>query len=449
MRVASITSRLLLVAPLGLFFGCSSGTSGTPGSGTGGSSTTGSSSTATGGSVSSGGVNSSGGTTASGGVASGGTTASTTVITTGGTTASTTVSTTGGTTGTKTGGTTSATTGGTTGSATGGTTAATTGGTTGNATGGTTVTRTGGTTVTRTGGTTAPTGGTTGTTSGTTAAAGSGGGYLPKNDPVPSAGCGKALPSAYKAGASTTRKDMTSASLSREYIIYIPTGYDSSKPYKLLFAWHCMGSSDTGAVNSGYYGAKQNDTGNTTIMVAPQGYTDSMPWRSDDKDVTFFDDMLKLFKSDLCIDTSRVFSIGFSFGGMMTYSLSVARQKDIRAGVGIAAANYNIYVTNSKTHAPIGWMQTTGVSDTTCPWGAGSNRGAEAIAIEHGTDNGCTVPNPVPKWTSGNHLCVDFAGCKDGYPTKVCTFNGGHTDTANEGGGNWIYSEAWKFFTSF
>jgi poly(3-hydroxybutyrate) depolymerase len=258
------------------------------------------------------------------------------------------------------------------------------------------------------------------------------------------------LPSKYKVGSDTTFKDMTSAGLKREYIVYVPTGYDSSKPYRLLFAWHCMGSSDTGAVSSGYYGVKQNDTTKNTILIAPQGYTDGSPWRSDDKDVTFFDDMLKLFKSEMCIDESRVFSIGFSFGGMMTYNLSVARQKDIRAGVGIAPANYNIYVTPNKTHAPIGWMQTTGVNDNTCPWGAGSTRGAEAIAKEHGADNGCTVPNPVPKWTSGNHLCVDFAGCKEGYPTKICTFNGPHTDNASDGGGgNWIYSEGWKFLSQF
>jgi poly(3-hydroxybutyrate) depolymerase len=304
---------------------------------------------------------------------------------------------------------------------------------------------TGGTIASATGGTTASaTGGTTGT-------AGSTSGYPIGNPAVPSTGCGKALPAAYKAGADTTRKDMTSAGIAREYIIYIPTGYDSSKPYKLLFAWHCMGSSDTGAVNSGYYGAKQQDTGKTTILVAPQGYTDSMPWRSDDKDHIFFDDMLALFKSDLCIDESRVFSIGFSFGGMETYSLSVDRQQDLRAGVGIAPANYNIYVPKTKTHLPIAWMQTTGMSDGTCPWvnGSSTTQGSKFIAIEHGTDNGCTVPSTIPTWTSGNHLCVDFAGCKPEYPTKICTFNGGHTDTANEGGSNWIYTEGWKFFSQF
>jgi hypothetical protein len=32
-----------------------------------------------------------------------------------------------------------------------------------------------------------------------------------------------------------------------------------------------------------------------------------------------------------------------------------------------------------------------------------------------------------------------------GYPTKVCTFNGPHTDTSNESGSNWIYTEGWQF----
>ena len=377
MRVVTFTSKLILIAPLGLFWGCNGDSGGTtPPSGVGGNS-----------SVTSGGSVSTGGVISTGGVATGGTVAS----------------------------------------ATGGTTAA--GGATGKATGGTTASATGGTT------------GTAGSTSG----------YPIGNPAVPSTGCGKALPSTYKAGADTTRKDMTSAGLSREYIIYIPSNYDSSKPYRLVFAWHCMGSSDTGAVSGGYYGEKQQDTGKTTIFVAPQGYTDSMPWRSDNKDHTFFDDMLKLFKSDLCIDESRVFTIGFSFGGMETYSLSVDRQQDLRAGVGIAPANYNIYVPTTKTHAPIAWMQTTGMSDGTCPWvnGSSTTQGSKYIAIEHGTDNGCTVPSTIPTWTSGNHLCVDFTGCKASYPTKICTFNGGHTDTANESGSNWIYTEAWKFFTQF
>jgi poly(3-hydroxybutyrate) depolymerase len=176
-------------------------------------------------------------------------------------------------------------------------------------------------------------------------------------------------------------------------------------------------------------------------------------------DQVLFDDILAYVKDNLCIDTTRVFATGFSYGGMMTYSLSATRQKDIRAAVGIAPANYNIYV-GTKTHQPIAWMQTTGMDDCTCPWVQGQSvcggtpsttNGSKFIAIEHGTDNGCTIPNPIPTWTSGAHVCTDFTGCKDGYPTKVCTFNGGHTNINSDPGSsaNWIPQESWKFFTQF
>ncbi len=438
MRAVTFTSRLILVAPLGLFLGCSGDTGGTTPSEVGGNSNV----TSGGGSVSTGGI------TSTGGVATGGTIASATGGTIASATGGTIASATGGTIASATGGTVASATGGTKGSATGGTTASATGGTT--AAGGGTGKATGGTTASATGGT-KTSGGTGSATGGTTGTAGSTGGYPIGNPAVPSTGCGKALSTTtFKSGANTTYT-MTSATLSREYIMYIPSSYDANKPYRLIFNFHCMGSSDTQCANNdGYYWLKAQDTGNTTIFVAPQGYTDSMPWRSDDKDHTFFDDMLALFKSNLCIDVSRVFAIGFSFGGMETYSLSVDHQKDLRAAVGIAPANYNIYIP-TKTHEPIAWMQTTGMSDTTCPWvnGTSTTQGSKYIAIEHGTDNGCTVPNPIPTWTSGNHLCVDFTGCKEGYPTKICTFNGPHTDVSTESGTNWIPTEAWKFITQF
>jgi len=89
-----------------------------------------------------------------------------------------------------------------------------------------------------------------------------------------------------------------------------------------------------------------------------------------------------------------------------------------------------------KTHEPIAWMHTTGMSDTTCPWvnGTSTTQDAKYIAIEKGTDNGRTVPNPIPTRQSGAHVCVDFAGCKKGYPAKICTFNGPHTNISSDPG---------------
>ena len=59
-----------------------------------------------------------------------------------------------------------------------------------------------------------------------------------KNAPIPSAGRGKELVE-FKSGIHTNT--MTSAGLTRQYIIDIPTNYDKNKPYRLIFAMHYHG----------------------------------------------------------------------------------------------------------------------------------------------------------------------------------------------------------------
>jgi poly(3-hydroxybutyrate) depolymerase len=280
---------------------------------------------------------------------------------------------------------------------------------------------------------------------GSGAGGGSGnGGLLPGNPPVPSAGCGKATT------VTTGKKTITSTGEQRTYIIDIPTGYDMNEPYRLFYTSHWIGSTSEAVRDQNYYFLKPLATAanEPAIFVAPQ--SDGDRWQ--EKDHALFDDILAFVKENLCIDTTRVFATGFSFGGMITYSLSVNHQKDIRAGVGIAPANYNIYVPQ-KTHEPIAWMQTTGMDDGTCPWvnGQSTTQGAKFIAIEHATDNGCTVPNDIPIWQSGGHVCYDFEGCDEGFPTKACTFGGGHTNIDSDPGSNvnWIAEESWEFFTQF
>jgi poly(3-hydroxybutyrate) depolymerase len=292
---------------------------------------------------------------------------------------------------------------------------------------------------------------------GSSAAGGSGSGG--SGGPVPSAGCGKPL------GTLRSGKQMiTSGGSQRSFIIDVPTNYDMNHAYRLFFTFHWIGSTSEavrdgqtnngGAANWGYYGLKRMATSanDPAIFIAPQ----SMGSTWGEQDHPFFDAMLALAKDQLCIDTSRVFATGFSFGGMITYSLSTNHQKDLRAAVGIAPANYNIYLP-TNTHEPIPWMSTTGMSDTTCPWDAGNNRGARYAAIGHAMDNGCTIPTTIPTTTVGSrsHVCYDFQGCRPGYPVKVCTFDGGHIAAHADGGTgdngltSWIPTESWKFFTQF
>ena len=112
--------------------------------------------------------------------------------------------------------------------------------------------------------------------------------------PGPSIGCGKTF-ATLKTGTYT----ITSAGLSRQYIINVPANYDKNHPYRLIFAMHCMGASAKQDTTEKFYQLKRyaDSTKDYCIFVAPQGYTDNMPWRTgDNKDHIFVDDMLHLFK---------------------------------------------------------------------------------------------------------------------------------------------------------
>ena len=154
----------------------------------------------------------------------------------------------------------------------------------------------------------------------------------------------------------STRLKITSGGMSREYIIDIPANYDPTHPYRLIFSWHQAYGSDTGnanglhpandgpnfdAKNYAYFGLHREMTAanDTAIFIAPGGIG-NLPWDYN-RDVVLFDDLLALVDANLCIDDSRVFTTGFSFGAMMSYALTLGRPSKLRGAVTMAAANYN------------------------------------------------------------------------------------------------------------
>ena len=212
-----------------------------------------------------------------------------------------------------------------------------------------------------------------------------------------------------------------------------------NKPYRLFYTSHWIGSTSEAVRDQNYYFLKPLATAanEPAIFVAPQ--SDGQTWQ--EKDHVLFDDILAYVKQNLCIDTTRVFATGFSFGGMITYSLSMNHQKDIRAAVGIAPANYNIYV--PAEDPPANRLDANdGHERHYVPVGQWQQRDAGREIHRHRTRGRQRVHRPatIPTWTSGNHLCYDYQGCRAEFPTKACTFNGGHTNIANDSGSNtnWI-----------
>lgn len=276
------------------------------------------------------------------------------------------------------------------------------------------------------------------------------------NAPIKSAGCGKALGVLPKSG---TYKISTVAGRG-EFIIDIPPNYNKDNPYRLVFGNHCMGGSaarvaeaEKGTVGddlSGFYSIKTMALKDNVqnIYVAMQG-DGSGTWNAPN-DFTFWSDVLRHVETNLCVDTTRVFVAGFSFGAMFSYALSLQYPERIRAVATYAPANYNFYQpTNRKI--PVAYYQAHGTNDGTCRWinNDAQKTGAKYCLLQHVQDNGCTGE---PKLATGStHVTTEFTGCKDGYPVKFSSFVGGHQATHSDPGANqnWIEKETWEFFKRF
>ena len=171
---------------------------------------------------------------------------------------------------------------------------------------------------------------------GTGGASGGSAGQSGTGDAVPSPGCGQMRT------LGDGNHTMMSGGQNREYHIKAPSDYDNTRPYRLIFMFHWFYGSIDAVVNppdadhntdDPYYGL-EDLAGDSSIFVVPQGLNDSggAGWSNpNNRDVNFTDDMLEAVSNDLCIDTSRVFTMGFSFGGAISYKLACVRSLDEEA----------------------------------------------------------------------------------------------------------------------
>jgi polyhydroxybutyrate depolymerase len=274
-------------------------------------------------------------------------------------------------------------------------------------------------------------GGTTAATGGRTGAGGA----------SASSGCGKPAPA-------SMRYSIDVAGMNREYILSVPSNYDANHPYVLIFAWHPWGGSAqqvAGTGNNGYYGLKGSSS-NQAILVSPEGLDfngQGLGWgNSGGQDIAFLHSMLDLFQSEMCIDQSRIFSAGFSFGGMMSNAVGCA---GLARAIAPMAGNSAVSGCTAGTQ-PVAYMGFHGTHDSVVDIAGG--RTARDVFVKR---NGCssqTTPSS-PSWCDGlasNYqpcTCVDYQGCMAGYPVTWCEYNADHQAAPNSG------PTLWSFFSQF
>ena len=258
---------------------------------------------------------------------------------------------------------------------------------------------------------------------------------------APSAGCGKATTLV------SGRASIDVGGKMREYILALPDKYDPAHPYRLIFGWHPWGGSAQQVASGGYYGLVNQAKG-SAIFVAGEGLEfgdNGKGWgNSNGEDIALLAAMLERFRSQLCVDENRIFSTGFSFGGMFSFAAGCSATSMMRA-VAPMAGNTSVAGCGNGTR-PVALMGFHGVDDNVVAIDGG-RKGRDAFVQR----NKCTTQTMPAQttWcdTAGANYqpcsCVSYQGCMEGYPVTWCEFKGTHMPAPNSA------ATLWSFFSQF
>jgi poly(3-hydroxybutyrate) depolymerase len=167
-------------------------------------------------------------------------------------------------------------------------------------------------------------------------------------------------------------------------VLFVPNGYDPKKSIPLIFAWH--GSGGDGEEVRRYF-RLEAATGDGAIIIYPDGLNGAWDLAAEGVDVKFFDALLDSTSKDYCVDQARVFTTGYSFGGMMSHALACSRGSKLGAlaptagsfrggdkGCATAVPTWIAHATNdnlvrypSAEAARDVWLKTNGCGMTTMP----------------------------------------------------------------------------------
>jgi poly(3-hydroxybutyrate) depolymerase len=262
------------------------------------------------------------------------------------------------------------------------------------------------------------------------------------NGTNPSAGCGKTR--TLQNGTITIQSNGT-----RQYILRVPDNYSNTRAYRLIVAYHWLNGSAQEVANGGswasetpYYGL-WNLANNSTIFVAPVGL--NAGWaNTNGQDVTFTDAIISQLKSELCVDQSRIFATGFSYGAGMSYAIACARANVFR-GVALYAGAQLSGCSGGTTR--IAYFAIHGLSDSVLGISSGRSLRDRYVSV-----NGVTPQNPPePAVGSGTHICTTYQGGSPSYPVTWCAFDGDHNPNPHDRGQgtSWVPQQVWNYIIQF
>lgn len=236
-----------------------------------------------------------------------------------------------------------------------------------------------------------------------------------------SAGCGKP----FSGTSSFVTSTMTIRAVARTVHLWVPRSYAPSRAYPVIFKWH--GSGGTG-LSGGLEIERQS--GEDAIVVAADGLNARWDLDPMGPDVELFDQLLAKLEATTCVDRDRIFSYGFSMGGMMSELLGCVRGDVIRAIAPVEGFMPSMPACVGRAAA---WIVNS-VDDQAVTIDRG-RQGRDAYLLRNGCGTTSQPVSPAP--------CVRYDGCAADYGVTWCQTTGPHNPQSG-----FAAPGAWAFFKS-
>ena len=269
---------------------------------------------------------------------------------------------------------------------------------------------------------------------------------------------------------STTQPTSTSTtvvSTARAYSKFIHSSYSKDTSLPLVILLHGYGA--TGALQESYMKFESVAEKNRFILVYPDGTLDLSGkrfWNATDACCGFFSavadeayllSVLKEMESNYSIDAKRIYFVGHSNGGFMSYRMACRHPDRIAAIASLAGASF-FKATDCGAKSSVSVLQVHGTKDETILYEGGqifgtSYPGAVASASQWATFNQCTQ-NAVTRSTkldlepniAGDETSIKaWTNCQNSSEVELWTMeNGTHIPTLV----STFATKIWEFFAA-
>ena len=180
-----------------------------------------------------------------------------------------------------------------------------------------------------------------------------------------------------------TRSSSVDPLAGRTYTVKVPAGYDGSRALPLVIALHGYGGDGHGIES--YFGLDPVADQYGFFVVYPDGTVDQAGRRffnatdaccdfygTGVDDVAFIGALLDRLEATYAIDPARVYSVGHSNGGFMSYRLACDLSSRFAGIVSLEGATW-MDASRCKPSSPVAVLEAHGTDDFTIPLGGGND----------------------------------------------------------------------------